>query len=53
MTAKEMVKEYLRKNNYNGLVQKVIECHCELDNLFPCKEIDRMSCVAEHKKREE
>ena len=35
MTVKEIIKEYLIKNNYDGLYYPG-ECACKLSDLFPC-----------------
>ena len=35
-TIKEIVKEYLRKNKYDGLYYPG-ECGCKLSDLFPCE----------------
>jgi hypothetical protein len=35
-TIEEMVKEYLEKNGYNGLVNPRCDCGCHLRDLFPC-----------------
>ena len=34
MTVREIVKEYLEKNGYDGLF--VDECTCSLEDLMPC-----------------
>jgi len=36
MTVKEIVKEYLIKNGYDGLYDR--ECGCRIDDLMPCVE---------------
>jgi hypothetical protein len=36
ITLKEMVKQYLEQNFYDGLASN--ECGCSKDNLFPCGE---------------
>ena len=41
-TVKEIVKEYLEKNNYDGLYCEF--CGCRLDDLMPCSEAS--SCQA-------
>ena len=35
-TVKEIVKEYLEKNGYGGLLKD--ECDCRTSDLFPCGE---------------
>ena len=34
MTVKELVKDYLEKNGYDGLCRE--GCGCGIDNLMPC-----------------
>jgi hypothetical protein len=42
----DMVKDYLIRNNYDGLFNSVAECACSLsDELEPCGEISN-SCQA-------
>ncbi len=36
MTIKEIVKDYLDENGYDGLYDQDAECSCEKDDLFPC-----------------
>jgi len=36
MTVKEIVKDYLEKNGYDGLCDD-IECGCSLDDFWPCE----------------
>ncbi len=36
MDVKEIIVEYLKANNYDGLVQIDAECGCELDDVFVC-----------------
>jgi len=36
-TIKEIIKEYLEKNGYDGLCSDS-ECACSTDNLMPCDE---------------
>jgi hypothetical protein len=35
MTVKEIVKEYLEKNGFDGLCSE--NCGCGIDNLMPCE----------------
>lgn len=42
----EMVKEYLKKNKYDGLVASHGECGCKLDDLMPCGGDYVMDCEA-------
>jgi hypothetical protein len=36
MTIKEIVKEYLSNNGYDGLFSDIIDCGCEISDLMPC-----------------
>jgi hypothetical protein len=36
MTVKKIIKEYLEKNNYDGLTNTDIYCGCGLDDFMPC-----------------
>jgi len=47
MTIKEIVKEYLEKNRYDGLYCD--ECACEIDDLMPCEEPEIANCEAGYK----
>jgi len=38
MTIKEIVKEYLEKNGYDGLYNANGQCACRRNDLFPCQE---------------
>ena len=46
MNVIEIVKEYLQKNNYDGLVGD--GCGCDLADLMPC-DCDVMNCEVAHK----
>ena len=48
MTVAEIVREYLEKNDFDGLVEEDAECGCDLDDLAPCGEM-RATCEAGHK----
>jgi hypothetical protein len=37
MTCKEIVKEYLTKNGYDGLYKPDAPCGCELADFMPCE----------------
>ena len=43
MTVKEIVKDYLEKNGYDGLWCEGC-CGCGLYNLMPCENDDALSC---------
>ena len=34
---KEIIIEYLKKNNVDGLCNSTVECGCGIDNLFLCE----------------
>jgi len=36
MTVKEIVRDYLTANGYDGLWSDSGRCGCEVDDLFPC-----------------
>ena len=46
MNLKEIVKEYLEKNEYDGLFNGDVECACSLDDLMPCDEPHQANCRA-------
>ena len=46
MTVKEIVREWLGENGYDGLTSG--ECGCEASDLFPCMDACQ-SCMAGHK----
>ena len=43
-TIKDIVKEYLEKNGFDGLYYPG-ECACKLSNLFPCEDTP-VDCIA-------
>ena len=47
MNVMEIVKEYLQKNNYDGLAGD--DCGCELEDLMPCDCSYIMNCEVAHK----
>ena len=47
MTVTEIIKEYLVKNNYDGLYAE--NCGCLLDDLIPCLDWFSEDCKAGHK----
>jgi len=49
MTVKEIVKQWLEANGYDGLCNDIFECGCELNDLMPCQEDVRDDCAAGHK----
>ena len=48
MNIKEIVTDYLKKNEYDGLYHNDQECGCELNDLFPCGTYD-YDCTAGYK----
>ena len=48
MNVIDIVSEYLKLNEYDGLVQKEGECGCELDDLHPCDD-DMSTCKPAYK----
>jgi hypothetical protein len=48
MTVKDIVKEYLIANGYDGLVTDLEECACDVSDLIPCCEPCEL-CQAGHK----
>lgn len=40
ITAIEIIKDYLEKNNFGGLWNSDGECGCELSELIPCDNMD-------------
>ncbi len=51
MTVTEIVKKYLEKNGYSGLVNIDEECGCENKDLFPCcGDSDFSDCEAGYKR---
>ena len=48
MNAKQMIKEYLYNNGYDGLCSIEGECGCKLDDLAPCYHLSIDDCQAGH-----
>ena len=46
-TVREIVKEYLKQNNYDGLFSEY--CGCTIDDLFPCCDATIYDCAAGYK----
>jgi len=36
MNLKQIIKEYIEKNGFDGLLNQDEECGCLIDDLFPC-----------------
>lgn len=51
MTCEEMIKEYIIKNGYGGLVNVEGECGCPLDDFMPCGE-SCLECEAAYKHKD-
>lgn len=49
MNGKEIIKEYLEKNGFDGLYSDDGDCGCEVSDLMPCESDDCMSCNAGYK----
>ena len=47
MNVYDMIREYLEKNGYDGLVSDDSECGCVLADLAPCDEVN--NCWAAYK----
>jgi hypothetical protein len=47
MTGKEIIKEYLEKNGFDGLY--IDDCGCDKSNLMPCESDGCMHCEAGYK----
>ena len=47
MTVKEIVKDYLEKNGYDGLCSE--NCGCGLDDFMPCEDCDTETCKPSYK----
>jgi len=48
ITVKEIVKEWLKQNGYEGLCNGDYDCGCTLDTLMECGEVSEW-CEAAHK----
>jgi len=48
-TIKEMIREYLEKNGYDGLSCPWAECGCEINDLMPCDGPEKDECFAGHR----
>lgn len=44
MNAKEIIQEFLKKNNYDGLCNVMAECYCSYENVAQCDSV-RECCV--------
>ena len=47
MNIYDIIREYLKKNGYDGLVSEDYECGCALDDFCPCEMIG--NCLAAYK----
>jgi len=50
MELKKIVKQWLSKNGYDGLVSADLECGCEIDDLMPC-DTPLVDCEAGYKRK--
>jgi hypothetical protein len=51
MNVREILTEYLKTHEYDGIYNPESECSCELADLMPCDLFDESGCVAGHKVR--
>jgi hypothetical protein len=49
MNAIETVKEYLKKNKYDGLYNAEAGCACEIDDIAPCYNGFNCGCTVGYK----
>lgn len=50
MNTKEIVKEYLKNNGYDGLINENGDCGCLIDDLVPCMDGDGFdNCIPGYK----
>lgn len=49
ITIKEIVRQWLEANGYDGLCESEVECGCPLDDFMPCDEPHLKGCVAAHR----
>lgn len=49
LTIMEIVKEYLEKNRYGGLLNNEAECCCDISDLNPCDEPCIYDCKPAYK----
>jgi hypothetical protein len=49
MTVKEIIKQYLLNNNYDGLAGE--ECGCTIDDLMPCEFENLIHCEPGYKRK--
>ncbi len=50
ITIEKILSDWLDKNGYDGLANRLGECGCEKGDLFPCDDDNmRADCVAGHK----
>ena len=50
MDVKQIVREYLEKNGYDGLYSENGRCGCDFEDFMPCGFQDTF-CVAAHKEK--
>lgn len=50
MTVKEIILNYLKDNNFDGLCRSDLGCGCGLDNMFWCDALnEKCECAYKHK----
>ncbi len=42
---RDIVRNYLRQNKYDGLCNARIECACPVDGLMPCADPNKTECL--------
>lgn len=50
MTVKEIVRDYLDRNGYDGLVNTEIPCGCDKEDLALCDGLDLEFCLPAYKR---
>ena len=45
LTVLEIIREYLKKNGFDGLYNRELGCGCSINNLNPCGDIN-IDCTA-------
>lgn len=48
---RNLIKDHLKSNGYDGLWNNKEKCDCGLDNLAPCHRLDLDQCQFAHKSK--
>ena len=48
MNCKEIIIDYLKKNNFDGLICTEVSCGCPIEDLAPCEE-NMFDCIPAYK----